>query len=397
MGIKLTLRMVEAARPRAKPYELRDAELKGLLLRVQPSGVKSFVVEWGRGKRTTLGRFPVMPLAAARTQALAALAEVVQHGTPKAAKAKHKVNTLRDFVDKAFRPWASANLKWGNGAADRLLSVFAEFVDKPLSAINAWTIEKWRSKRIKSGIAPNTCNRDLATLKSALARARAWKIIEGDPLAEVRQAKVDSTRVRYLSQAEEKRLRDALAARDAEGRAARVRANAWRLERGKDVLPMLGVHDYVDHLTPAVLVSLNTGLRRGELTALTWDDINLSEKMLTVRAAAAKSGKPRYVPLNPEAMRVLKQWKRQQPEGRLFPVRDFKTAWGRLMGDTGITDFRWHDLRHDFASKLVKAGVDLNMVRELLGHADIKMTLRYAHLAPEHKAAAVALISGGAK
>jgi site-specific recombinase XerD len=67
-----------------------------------------------------------------------------------------------------------------------------------------------------------------------------------------------------------------------------------------------------------------------------------------------------------------------------------KTSWAKVVTTAKLQDFTFHDLRHTFASKLVQAGVDLNTVRELLGHSDIKMTLRYAHLAPEHQAAAVA-------
>ena len=399
MGTKLTLRTVEAAKAQARPYELRDAEIKGLLLRVQPTGAKSFIVEWARGKRTTIGRFPVTTLVAARTQALAILSDAAQHGTPKAAKPKRKggIITLRDYMDEEYRPWASANHKSGDSAPDRLLAAFAEFADKPLASMDNSAIERWRTKRVNTGVAKSTCNREIATLKAALRRAHKWGFLEATPLTDVTIEKVDNERKRFLDKDEEKRLRSALDVRDAEGRAARARGNEWRQERGKELLPALGSDDYADHLTPAVLLSLNTGLRKGELIALEWTDINLSENLLTVRATAAKSKKSRHVPLNPEAVRVLKRWQRQQPEGRLFPVKDFKTAWNSLMDASKIALFRWHDLRHTFASNLVMAGVDLNTVRELLGHADLQMTLRYAHLAPEHKAAAVALISGGAK
>lgn len=113
--------------------------------------------------------------------------------------------------------------------------------------------------------------------------------------------------------------------------------------------------------------------------------------MLTIRAETAKSGRQRHVPLNTEAAAVLVRWLKQSSGvGRVFQPRDVKTGWRGLVESARVTAFRFHDLRHHFASKLVMAGVDLSTVRELLGHADIKMTLRYAHLAPEHLSAAVA-------
>jgi site-specific recombinase XerD len=89
---------------------------------------------------------------------------------------------------------------------------------------------------------------------------------------------------------------------------------------------------------------------------------------------------------------VLERWKEQAPDSeRVFPIdTGFKSAWAPLLVRANITSFRWHDLRHHFASRLVQAGVPLNTVRELLGHGSMAMTLRYAHLAPDQKADAVA-------
>ena len=89
---------------------------------------------------------------------------------------------------------------------------------------------------------------------------------------------------------------------------------------------------YADHLNPVVLLAMNTGLRRGELLALDWSDINLQARMLTVRRENAKSGKQRHVPLNAEAMTVLLQWKSQgNGSGSVFGVSSIKSSWDTLL------------------------------------------------------------------
>lgn len=179
-------------------------------------------------------------------------------------------------------------------------------------------------------------------------------------------------------------------------RTARQSANGWRRERGYDPWPEYG--SYTDYVTPLVLMALNTGLRRGELLQLRWRDIDLPRTNLTVRGEGAKTGQTRHVPLNTEVVDVLKKWKPAGAEADRFvfsaststaPLAEARKAWAAVLTKAKIRSFRFHDLRHTFASKLVMAGVDLNTVRELLGRKKISMTLRYAHLAPQHKAAAV--------
>ena len=100
---------------------------------------------------------------------------------------------------------------------------------------------------------------------------------------------------------------------------------------------------------------------------------------------------------------MLRHWRKQSNKnvGYVFSGRtdgtllDVKKAWISVRASAEISNFRWHDLRHSFASKLAMRGVDLNTIRELLGHASLAMTLRYAHLAPEHKMEAVSKLDGG--
>ena len=147
-----------------------------------------------------------------------------------------------------------------------------------------------------------------------------------------------------------------------------------------------------------VIISLGTGVRRGELFQLRWEKINWKSRLISVAGDTAKSGQTRHISMNREVERTVSQWWKQcgSPlEGLIFetrgrPMVEVKTAWKRLLLSARISQFRWHDLRHDFASQLAQCGVDLNAIRELLGHTDLKMTLRYAHLCPNTTATAVA-------
>jgi len=155
---------------------------------------------------------------------------------------------------------------------------------------------------------------------------------------------------------------------------------------------------YKGFLTPLILLAMNTGLRRGELFQLRWQHINAALCLLTVAGETAKTGKTRHAPLNKEAMATLQAWRLQSPEESTYvftdqqgqPLHQICHFWQVVQQEALIAPCRFHDLRHHFASKLVMAGVDLNTVRELLGHTSLRMTLRYAHLAPQHKAEAVA-------
>lgn len=397
--IAFTKKIVASALPQDRPYELRDAQVRGLILRVQPSGHKAWVVSWEHGKRRTLGSATHLTLDEAREIARKVIAEFIHKGLPGIAKPEAPPITLEQFLDDQYAPWARTELKGADKYVARMKRVFAAGLSKPIPEIDARWVEHWWSARLRAKAQPGsdktitkaTAWRDLASLRAVLSKAVKWEVLEANPLLRLRikSAKPRSV-VRFLSPAEEKRMRHALIDRDTGLAAARASANDWRRARKRQLYPVIPEGSFADHLHPIVLLAMNTGLRKGELLSLHWSDINFDARMLTVRQENAKSGKQRHVPLNAEALSVLRQWQSQTREaGPIFGINALKSAWASLLDVARIEDFRFHDLRHHFASRLVMAGVDLNTVRELLGHADLSMTLRYAHLAPEHLAAAV--------
>jgi integrase len=394
----------------AGPVDIRDTKLPAFVVRVRPNGRASYLVSLARGVWHTIGPVGVLSPHEAREEARGLLGDVAKDRSngrdPIAERKKRRAAArptllFKTFLVEHYEPWKLEQHKRGAETVRRLKTVFADFADWKLTEITAWHFEKWRTDRLKAALGkkkkpkPDTVNSHLTMLKAALQRAVDWKLLPIHPLADVKPIKTDKTgRVRYLTPDEDQRLRAALAARDATRQARREQANRWRKERGYPAYPI----DARDPLTTVVLVALNTGMRKSEILQLRGGDVDLPRAQLTVRGRGAKSAQTRYLPLNAEALAALRAWPTAtDPTGYVFPGRkagtrllDLKGAWARVAKAAKLVNFTFHDLRHDFASQLVMKGEDLNTVRELLGHADIKMTLRYAHLAPAHKAAAVA-------
>jgi integrase len=239
------------------------------------------------------------------------------------------------------------------------------FGNCPLRMFNTKLVEEWQTKRM-SECKPSTVNRILQTLKHMFTKAVEWEMVEEGVLKKIRRVKLlpeNNRRLRYLSKEDCQGLINACAA----------------------------------HLRPIVITALNTGMRKEEVLSLEWErHIDLKHGFILLDVT--KNGERREVPINQTVREVLQGIVRRMDspyvfingEGKRF--KDVKRSFGSACRRAGIKDFRFHDLRHCFASHLVMAGIDITTVKELLGHKTLTMTLRYAHLAPSHKVKALDIL-----
>jgi len=410
LKIKLTDKNIKPLLPGNKPYDMWDLSITGFYLRVLTSGSKSFKLLYrvnGRQRSFSIGKFGDITSVQARDIAKKKMGDVANGIDIQAKKALAKQEeliqqqtTLKGFLEVHYEPWVLVERKAGKRTMKMVRSNFDHLLNRPLIEITKLDIIKWRTKKLKKGIAPATVNRTTTSIKGVITKAVEWGLISSNPLAGLKSLKEDSSpNVRYLLNEEMTSLRNSLGLRDLRIKTQRENHIVWCKARGYTHPRSLLSQKFSDHIEPMVLLAVNTGMRRGEIFNLKWSNINFSTKQLTVVGKVSKPGNTRYIPLNKEVLNTLHLWKKQADSAVLVfpnrvgtPFENINKAWRKLRNDAGIKNFRFHDLRHHFASMLVMKHVDLNTVRELLGHSDIKMTLRYAHLAPEHKAAAVAVL-----
>ena len=233
--------------------------------------------------------------------------------------------------------------------------------DLPLKDVTPFHLEKLKKSMADGGQSPRSIQYALAVVRQVFNAARRHAVFNGDnPTAKVKFPKPDNGRMRFLTHKEADKLLEAL--------------------KGKS----MDVHDMT-------LLSLHCGLRFGEISALTWQDVDTKSGTLTIRNAKAGS---RYAFLTEQAAAMLKGRKKKKPADYVFRKRgggkliDVSHTFSRVISDLklnkGIDDPRlkicFHSCRHSYASWLIEEGADLYTVQKLLGHKTNVMTQRYAHL-----------------
>ena len=293
IGIRLIKRLKKNAVPSEKSYDIRDTRLKGFILRVQPSGYMSFYCEYGRGKKYFIGRADTISPEDAREIALQKLADASSGVDPNVVKQTREVFTLKVFLSKEYGPWVLMHRKTGANMLSRLETCFLEvFGSKNLDDINLWIVQKWQTSRLKSGVKASTVNREVAALKAALSKAVEWELIKDHPLSKLKMLKVDAApKVRYLSPEEAVRLRTSLDLREKLAKERRETANLWRRQRGYSEFPIFKSSMFTDYIKPMVLISINTGVRRGELFQLHWENVDIEKATLTIEGVSSKKWK----------------------------------------------------------------------------------------------------------
>jgi site-specific recombinase XerD len=250
-----------------------------------------------------------------------------------------------------------------------LKNLLPYFGEMPITEVTPKKITSYKQQRRVNGVTPATINRELACLSKAFNIAfKEWEWVKENPLLKVSKEKENNERDRCLMADEEPKLL--------------LCSPAW--------------------LRDIVVYALNTGKRKNEILSLEWPEVDFSRRVVTV--INSKNGAKRTIPLNHTVCELLERtWKaRNQNIRYVFPsyagskisAGNLNRAFKKSLKKAGIKDFRFHDLRHTFATRLVQSGVDIYRLQKLLGHKTLRMVCRYAHHNSESLRDSVEVLDG---
>lgn len=281
------------------------------------------------------------------------------------AAIKTELWRVHNLGDKPRKSWKQAAVKWIDESQHKATLhndvTYLRYADKFLGSlyldeINRSILDLIIESKLEEGVKNATVNRMMEVIRAILnAAEKKWDWLDKAP--SVRMLAEPQRRIRWINVQEAQRLRTEL--------------------------PL--------HLAALMDFSLATGLREANAAYLEWSQVDLRRKVIWIHADQSKTRSAFGIPLNSEALNVLIAQRGMHPE-RVFtykgnPIQGGNTkAWRKALKRAGIKDFRWHDLRHTWASWHIQNGTPIHVLKELGGWSDIKMVLKYAHLAPEHLA-----------
>lgn len=365
---KLTKLRVDKLEPTDADYVVWDADLPGFGVRVKPTGVKSYVVQYrnrrnGVSRRKTLGMHgPLLTFHQARDQARMLLADALKGADPIADGHAHRAApTMRELAKEYLERHAIPKKRPKSVANDRSMLerlVLPRLGDKKVIDVKAQEIH---ALHVAMRETPYQANRVLSLLSKMFSLASEWGWRPDNPAKGVKRF-AEEPRDRWLSDSELLRLFEILA--DHPNRRA---ANAVRLQ-------------------------LLTGARLGEVLSARWTEFDLARAVWTKPSHHTKQKRREHVPLSAASMALLAEMRELAPTDtdHLFPgdspgkpLQDIKKFWAGVLKAVGLKDYRLHDNRHTHASHLVSSGLSLEIVGRLLGHTNPMTTRRYAHLADD--------------
>jgi integrase len=348
-----------------KKLDLFDTQTKGFLLEVRSSGGKTFYLRYqdsrGKTRQLKLADSSDVSLSQAHTLAEKARNKIAMGGDPSVERVNAKlVPTLVNFSADRYMPFANGYKRsWSTDDSilrNHLLPVLGK---KRLDEITKHDVIAFHDGMRTDKYAPGTCNRCLILLRYMMNLAIRWEIpgITKNPTKDVPLFDDPNKKDRYLTAEETQTLYQFVLKSD---------------------------NEMLQYIIPMLIL---TGARKSEVINAQWSEFDLNHKQW--RISVTKAGKPRYVPLSENVLKMLASmprddnpWVFANPKTHKPYVSIFD-SWNTARKRAGLSDVRIHDLRHSFASFLVNAGRSLYEVQRILGHSQIRTTQRYAHLSQD--------------
>lgn len=424
----LTQTKVDKLQPKSKRYIVKDTG--GLSVCVQPSGAKSFQLRYRiQGRQKTLS-FGDISLKDARAKAQAARVAIYEGDNPqtKVLLRKEKQMSFGEFVEQHYLPHLRAEGKNAHETEKMLLAQLGWLWTKPIADMRLVEMTAWQNKQATDKTIA-TANRYTNAVKAVTKHARYLEVVSTDPLADFHRLKQPDAvhEIRWLTEKEEQVLRGELSSRDFSRHGLEITdtkltksGNVTSLSikhsgSVKDAIKNRKTRWFKDHLTPAVLLMLECGLRRQEALRLRWSDIRPTtqegEYQLLISPNSEKTKRGRYVPLLKETLATLLAWQEDQQHKGVEsefvfphpvsgkPLGSVDTAWENLIAEASkrcksLSGLTVKDLRSTYGSRLVQNGAPIFTVSKLLGHSSVTVTEKhYAGLSDEGKREAVNSLS----